>query len=240
MEVNFKLFGIPVRIELWFWITLVLLGGGMSATTQEGVMRVLTFILAATPSILVHEFGHALTWRKFGGGYPQIVLQAFGGYAINPGVRLKRNQHILMILAGPGSGFALLILALLGVALAFSPGDAFWLVKKVCLHQKSILPSAEMFDFMNSGLPRVDLLRHFVWINFWWSLLNLLPMLPLDGGQIMASLVRWPKRAFLISIIVAAMAAVAALYFRGMGYSFILCLYFAYINYQGYKNLRAM
>ncbi len=52
---SFNLFGIPVRILPWFWITMALIGGGLGANDSLSILLVLVFILAGLISILVHE-----------------------------------------------------------------------------------------------------------------------------------------------------------------------------------------
>ena len=98
---SFRLFGIPVRIEPWFWVILALIGGGLRANDALSMLWVLLFVLAGFISILVHELGHALTVRKFGLS-PAITLIAFGGYASFPAGRLTRKQSFLVTAAGPG------------------------------------------------------------------------------------------------------------------------------------------
>jgi hypothetical protein len=98
--VRFSIFGIPVEVQPFFWITLVLIGGALGADSASAILQTLLFVLAGFISILVHELGHALTARKFG-AYSSIVLQAFGGIAQHSGVRLSRPQSFAVTAAGP-------------------------------------------------------------------------------------------------------------------------------------------
>ena len=100
--VRFSIFGIPVQIQPFFWVTLVLIGGALDANSPAAILRIAIFVLAGFISILVHELGHALTARKFG-ARSEIVLQAFGGYAAYSGVRLTRPQSFRRHRSGPGS-----------------------------------------------------------------------------------------------------------------------------------------
>ena len=58
--IQFSLFGIPVRVEPIFWLTLALIGGGLSARDSESLLVVALFVLAGFVSVLIHEMGHAL------------------------------------------------------------------------------------------------------------------------------------------------------------------------------------
>ena len=89
--ISFNFLGIPVRIAPWFWITMVFIGGGMTAQTKQDLLYVFLFVFAGFISIFVHELGHALTVRKF--GLPVgIALVAFGGMASFPAGKLDRKQ----------------------------------------------------------------------------------------------------------------------------------------------------
>jgi Zn-dependent protease len=109
--------------------------------------------------VLVHELGHAFAGRAFG-LVPSIELYAFGGLTWwREGRPLGPWRSIGVSLAGPMVGIVAGT-----VALAF------------------LLSS----DLPDPSLERFTLWS-FVWINLGWGILNLVPMLPLDGGNIMAS-----------------------------------------------------
>lgn len=160
---RFTIFGIPVEVHPFFWITLVFISGARGASNPSDMFRIVLFVLAGFISILIHELGHALTARKFG-AYSRISLQAFGGYAAYSGARLTRLQSFLVTAAGPA------IQILLGITVYF-------LIRK--------LPgiSDHAFYFL------VRLME----ISIVWAVINLLPVLPLDGGQ-MLNAVLGPQR----------------------------------------------
>lgn len=122
-DLNFQLFGFPVRITPFFWGMALLLGCNYPL---EGA---LVFVAAVLVSVLVHELGHAFVQRAFG-GRPSITLYAFGGLASAPGVRDGWWRQVLVSLAGPIAGFFLagvvwLLLARFGTPNA--PLGAFFL-----------------------------------------------------------------------------------------------------------------
>ena len=72
--VRFTIFGIPVQIQPFFWITLAIIGGALGADSRAAIFSILLFVLASFISILVHELGHALTARKFGAQVGSTIM----------------------------------------------------------------------------------------------------------------------------------------------------------------------
>src|SRR4051794_41088064 len=76
-DLHFRLFGFPVRVHPFFWLTTVIFGmGGGPADPQ----RTLVWVGIVFVSILAHELGHA-TMQRFYGGHPWITLYGLGGLA---------------------------------------------------------------------------------------------------------------------------------------------------------------
>lgn len=121
----------------------------------------LLWVIVVLVGILAHELGHAFAGRRLG-LEPQIHLYAFGGMTSWRQTRpLAARQHILISIAGPLVGIAVGGLILLAA-------------------QAGLLADASPI------LLRV--LDNILWVNLGWGLLNLLPILPLDGGHIASSL----------------------------------------------------
>lgn len=110
-------------------------------------------------SVLVHELGHAVAMR-LSGVSSRIVLHGMGGLTIPAASIPSRPKRIAVDLAGPLSG-----LFLLGV-------PAVWL-------SRTLDDPSQVLDLVIFSV---------VWVNVAWSFVNLLPILPLDGGRIVASL----------------------------------------------------
>ena len=103
-DLHFRVFGIPVRVHPLFWIVTLFLG--LAAARRPIRCETLIWVAVVFVSILVHELGHALMQRYFG-GHPWITLYGFGGLAsCNDCDRSPRSQ-ILISLAGPVAGFLL-------------------------------------------------------------------------------------------------------------------------------------
>lgn len=161
LAIRFKLFGIPITIAPTFFLLgfLFYQWNIGQASPILATVEIMAWVLIA---VLVHELGHALVVRYFG-LQPQILLYMIGGRASweqqvdHP---LSNKQHILIALAGPLAGF------LLGVLVWFYAG-----VLGGPMPGLAIAP---------------DLLyRYVIYFTIYWSILNLLPMYPLDGGQVL-------------------------------------------------------
>jgi Zn-dependent protease len=198
---KFALFGIPVRVDGWFWLSTILLGGGAFAHGPEQWTAVGLWTGVVLVSVLVHEFGHALVGRQFG-ATPFVRLHGFGGVTFLPGARMTRPQNILVSAAGPGAGL-LLGLIVLGLGQAFPDRP-----------------------------PLVDeAIKDGLWVNLVWSAVNLLPIQPLDGGQILAQGLgpRRRKAAAVIGFVVAVALSLWTLSIGWIFYALMLAM-LAYYN----------
>lgn len=230
--IRFKLFGIPVEIQPFFWVTTCLLGGGITAHTREAIISVLLFMVAALISILVHEFGHALTGLKYGGGFARISLTAFGGLAYHDGAMLSRNHRFRMVAAGPGAGIALFALVAGLLCIAFTPRDGLSLVSFLLFGHSMGFTSSAVPEFVLGNPIGFDFITQMLWINFWWSLINLLPVLPLDGGRIAELFVQPRRMVYQIGLAVAAAVALYGYFKLQETYMAVLFAFLAWENYQ--------
>jgi len=175
---------------------------------NDNVAVWLIWIAVVFVSVLVHELGHALAGRKYGLS-PAIRLTMTGGLTSwSGGRRLDPRESIFVSFAGPAMGFA-----------------AGFLV----LALSTNVP-------LDSPYLRVAV-RDLLWVNFGWGIINLIPVLPLDGGNIVRSgihLVRGrpdeitPLR---VSVFVAVGGAFLALA-NGLLFAAILAGFLAFQNYQ--------
>jgi Zn-dependent protease len=106
---EFKVAGIPVRVEPTFLLVMALFGWLNSRT---GVSGIVVFVVVASVSILLHELGHATAQRSYGAS-PRVTLAGFGGVTVGP--VQPRGRSLVVTLAGPGTGF---VVALVGVYLS--------------------------------------------------------------------------------------------------------------------------
>lgn len=184
-DLNFRLLDIPVRVSVWFWAAAALLGWNISQAFAGGNQRqllgyLITWMGVVFVSILVHEMGHALAYRRFGLD-SRVVLVHFGGVTIPArwGGRSIRSplERIAISAAGP---LAQLLVTVALVGLMKIGGY------RVPFPIESIGEMLGLYD--GNPLPSRILeitLFFLLQINVFWPLLNLLPVPPLDGGQIM-------------------------------------------------------
>lgn len=187
---------------------MAFIGGGLHAANSTDILLVLVFVFAGFLSIMIHELGHALTIRKY--GLPAaITLQAFGGYASFTSGKLDRKQSFVVTAAGPALQFAFGVLLII-----LAPNIA--------------IPDGSLF------LP---FLRDLIWVSIAWSILNCLPVYPMDGGQMMAAILGPNKQHYvhLISSIVAVAVGIAGYLYLGTILLPIFMALFAWQNWQSYQ-----
>lgn len=152
-----------------------------------GMEKGLIWVAIVFASVLGHELGHAMAMRFFGFP-PRIELHGLGGWTLWPeGARPTDRQRLIVTLCGPG----LELLAAVAVAIALS---------------RVALPPLAVWARDT-----------FVYVNFFWAFLNLLPILPWDGGHALDSTVSLltkrprPRGVGMVSMVFGAAAIAAAL-----------------------------
>jgi Zn-dependent protease len=158
-------------------------------------------------SVLIHEMGHAFAGRAFG-LEPKITLYAMGGLTswVDSRKEISPLQSILISLAGPFSGLLL--------------GGLVYLVQ-LFYHGDSLLTFLAISDLL--------------WVNIAWSLFNLLPIVPLDGGHVLESIEEWwrGRREKLFSTMISlAVSAAVFVWAFSVRYTWIafLTAWFAWSN----------
>lgn len=199
-DLRWRMLGTDVRVSPWFWLMSVFLGAPLLEEGLAGFPYLLVWIACVFISILVHEFGHVLAGRAFG-TQGHIVLYSFGGLAIGSSNLSNRWQRVAVYLAGPGAGFVLLACVLP----VYLIGHAQPEVRRDWPH---------LFWVAISSLW---------YINLYWGILNLMPVYPLDGGQVSRDTFDWLmpggqglRVAFGLSMGIAILLAVLALVFSQM------------------------
>jgi Zn-dependent protease len=211
---------IPVRIRGWFFVMALLLGSNERDPTKLG-----TWVLVVLVSVVIHELGHALVGRAFG-LLPRVELHGMGGTTSferpppAPGAPPHRPlgavKNVAISLAGPFAGF-LFALVVFGAELA------------------GLRPTHPLL------LRAVELL--FV-VNIGWGIFNLVPMLPLDGGNVLRAILvgiakeKGDRIARIVSIVIAAAIALFAVR-QGQWWILYLGVLFAFRNVQALKEADA-
>ena len=173
-EILFVLFGFPVRVHPFFWLVTLFLG-----YQSRDLRTLLACVAAIFVAILVHELGHAAVMRAYG-LRPAITLHGLGGVTSDRGSgqflpRLYAFEQILISAAGPAAGF-LLAAAVCGVLAAFGRPVSLALGMPYGIRM-------DFEPFANNPLL-TDFVQFLLFVSVIWGLVNLLPVYPLDGGQI--------------------------------------------------------
>jgi len=202
---QFSLLGFPVAIEGWFWLSCVLLGGGINARQPEDWMEVAGWTVVVLVSILVHELGHALAAKRYGVS-PIIKLHGFGGATFLPDARFSRFESIVVSASGPAASLALGFV-MLGVSRTVKVDS--WLLAEV--------------------------IRDSLFVNFFWTFINLLPIQPLDGGQILREILG-PRFIRATSLIGCAAGILVCIWSISVGQIF-LALFIAMLAYYNFRQI---
>lgn len=155
-----RLFGIDIRIDLFFIAGVVLL---LYLGTGEGGLGLhysLLWISFLFLFVLLHEFGHCWAAIRNGGTAESITLWPLGGLARITGATNSPRETIEIAAMGPAVNFILCILIGVGLLLAGKTPD---------LHPFR-------FNSFVDGLFKLNLMLF---------LFNLIPGFPLDGGRIL-------------------------------------------------------
>jgi Zn-dependent protease len=216
----FKLFGINVYLH-WSWFLILVyviqIRGGADASLILNVLGILTLFLI----VLMHEFGHQLACRSTGGQTHDIVLWPLGGVAyVSPPQR--PGATLWSIAAGP---LVNVILFLVASALLLIGG-----LTGLADHMPAFFGYIALFAYINGILLKF----------------NLLPIYPLDGGQILRSLL-WYKfgnaRSMMIATVlgfVGIAVMIPYVIMKNDSWYYILAVFIALSCWNGFQQARAM
>lgn len=183
----FHFAGVEVFLH-WSWFLVALYEINQRAGRYASpVWNVLEY-LALFAIVLVHEFGHALACRQVGGHADRIVLWPLGGVAyVQPPER--PGATLWSIAAGP----------LVNVILI----PVFLLVGRL----------VSAYGVLETRPDLVTWLADIARVNVVLLIFNLLPIYPLDGGQILRALLWFPlgRARSLIAAAVLGLVGVCAL-----------------------------
>ena len=169
MSWSVKLFdvaGTTLRLHLTFpllllWVAMVNWPqGGAPAALQGVVLVTLAFVC-----VVLHEFGHVLTAKRFGIRTPDITILPIGGLARLEKMPDKPGQELLVAAAGPAVNvvIAAVLFAVLGA-------------------------QVDLADMATVERLQGSLLAQLATVNVIIVLFNLIPAFPLDGGRMLRAL----------------------------------------------------
>lgn len=234
-----------------------------SPFTGEFLEIALIWILCMLVSILVHELGHVIAGRIFGQA-GNITVGGMGGLAAGEYGDLKVWQRILVIAAGPCAGFLFVALIVL-----FDADTSKWNMI-IGGQWPSLRLNWYGVDWIDP-LLRMGLSRRYdnvvfllVIVNLFLNILNLLPIIPMDGGMIFKEIccVIAPKAGLKFAFIWSfALAIAVTLYFLVVvlverrviakpfelyypfafpEFSLVIFAMLAYQSFQAYRQIVAM
>ena len=245
-DLRFQLFGFPIRVTWSFWVGGLVFGfylvQGMDQALGSygpGIAALyVLWLLCLLVSILIHELGHAFAFRQ-SGIESSVVLYHFGGLAIprdsydsgRSAAHLNAKEDLWIAFAGPLAQFAsaALIIGLMKWASYQVPAFGLWPLSLV----RDSLGMSEGKDLDSAGLMAMT--TFYIWPSIAWSILNLVPVWPLDGGRITRSLILIrggnTVQSLWISLIAAGLMAAYGLS-NGQMFLGILFMSLAITNYQ--------
>jgi len=227
---SFAFGSIPIRVHLSFWFTAAFLG-----MQNQDPLALIVFIGVVFLSVLLHELGHAAMGRAFGLA-PQIELYAFGGATSwQGGNALSSGKRVLISLAGPFAG-----LAVTGITIAVCNAVGLGVVfSDLRFHLVSAAAQPPV------SLPLLQFFAVMLMVNWLWSLFNLLPILPLDGGNVMAHTLAAAtggggrRAAHLISVVVAVIVGAYFVLVDGNVFAALWLGLFAFQNIRALQTPKA-
>jgi Zn-dependent protease len=216
----FRFAGIDVYLH-WSWFLLAYYGIQTRRELYSTYAWPALEYVALFAIVTMHEFGHALACKQVGGRADQIVLWPFGGVAYVSPPR-RPGATLWCIAAGP----------LVNVALLPILGGAVFLAQRLGWPGHA----GDAYQFI-SNLLVIDLVL---------LIFNLLPIYPLDGGQILQSLL-WFVCGYARSLMIAAsigfVGVAALIYFAMLAHAWwlgFMCVLVVLYCWGGLQRARAL
>ena len=197
---------IPVAIHPFFWIMAALIGW-INGRTLLGMFIWIGIVFF---SVLIHEFGHALTAVVFK-QKARIQLIVLGGVTSFEGPKLKFWQQFLITFNGPLFGFFL------------------------------FLGATALLQMDWTGWPILyGILRATQIANLFWTIVNLLPVIPLDGGQLLRIVLEasFGIKGFKAALLIGAILSVLLAFYGFLIQQFLIGALFFLFAFQSFDSWR--
>src|ERR1700756_1299353 len=143
------------------WIFGVSYVSGGAAAAWSGLLFMVLLFLC----VLLHEFGHIFTARRFGVRTPDVILLPIGGVARLERIPEKPSEEFLIAIAGPAVNVVIAAVLVLLAGASLDPSD---------------------FGTIESS--KIGLAERLAVVNVFLALFNLIPAFPMDGGRVLRAL----------------------------------------------------
>jgi Zn-dependent protease/predicted transcriptional regulator len=161
--------GTAVRIHVTFLLLLAWIG--FSAYQRGGVIAArdsVFFIIAIFGCVVLHEFGHILTARRYGIIADEVTLLPIGGVANIDRMPERPYQELLIAVAGPSVNVVIALLL-------FAASGAI-----------------EPIALSHVEDPKIGIVERLAVANLFLAVFNMIPAFPMDGGRVLrAGLAMW-------------------------------------------------
>jgi len=165
-----RVFGTEIKVHwtFFFLILWIIFNELKRGGNTESILFNIAVVLAVFLCVIIHEFGHALTAKRFGIITKKITLLPIGGMASMEKIPESPKQELLVTLAGPLTN---VVIALL-------------LYFTIPVKELMYLNFTETFEILSSFSIQNFLFYLFI-VNIALVIFNLIPAFPMDGGRIL-------------------------------------------------------
>jgi Zn-dependent protease len=184
----------------------------LASTAHTTMAALLAFLVGGAIALVAHELGHAVVARALGATDVTITLHSFGGLTSYRLPVVTRPRMSAIAAAGPAVGLGL--------------GVLVWLAEQ----------AAAPADFSEGARIYEQLL----FVTVGWSVINLLPVVPLDGGRLLEQILPGSAetRARLAGLISTVVGGALAVWFWRAGYAFGALMFALLAGYALMSTLR--
>lgn len=203
--------GIKVQVHWTFWLLIVwiILRELFQGNSVESMLWSSAFIGVLFLCVVLHEYGHALTARRFGVNTEKITLLPIGGVASLEDMPEDPKQEFLVAIAGP----------LVNVAIAL-------ILYPLVSIDTYINQSPEELQQSLGTIKAANFLFYLFSANAMLVLFNMLPAFPMDGGRVLRALLSMKLNRVMATRIASGVGQLLAMifFFIGIFYNPILLL----------------
>ncbi len=160
-----NLVGVPIFAH---WSALIMVLMVAAGSYQQPVVLVVTLIVLIF-AILLHELGHGLTAQAFGSRGITITLWAFGGLCRSTRDPARIGRELAIVAAGPAVSLALAVIG--------------WIAAKQLYNVDLLSPMSGYALYKTGSLLALFVVKLYH-VNLWLFIFNMMPIYPMDGGQL--------------------------------------------------------